>query len=86
MEKSIKIPKKRVSLDARKARGGYFFVAPFIIGIILIYLPILLDSIWFSFYDTAFETIDGQMVQYYKSAGIEYYKKALTDSSFISTP
>ena len=84
MEKTLKIRKKHVSLDKRKARGGYFFVAPFIIGILLIYLPILLDSIWFSFYDTAFETVDGQLVEYYKSAGITYYKKALTDASFVS--
>ena len=84
MEKTVKIPKKRVSLDARKARSGYFFVAPFVIGIILVYLPILLDSIWFSFYDTAFETVDGQLVEYYKMAGITYYRKALAESSFIS--
>ena len=84
MEKSLKIRKKRVSLDARKARSGYFFVAPFILGIILIYLPILLDSIWFSFYDSAFVKVDGQYVEIYKSAGIAYYKEALRDSDFIS--
>ncbi len=84
MEKTLKIRKKHVSLDKRKARSGYFFVAPFIVGIILIYLPILLDSIWFSFYDTAFETVNGQLVEYYKPAGITYYKKALADPDFIS--
>ena len=84
MEKTLKIRKKHVSLDKRKARSGYFFVAPFIIGIILIYLPILLDSIWFSFYDTAFETVDGKLVEYYKMAGITYYKKAFADASFVS--
>ena len=40
MEKTLKMRKKHVSLDKRKARSGYFFVAPFIVGIILIYLPI----------------------------------------------
>ena len=84
MEKTLKMRKKHVSLDKRKARSGYFFVAPFIVGIILIYLPILLDSIWFSFYDTAFETVNGEMVEYYKMAGLSYYKKALADSNFIS--
>ena len=84
MEKTLKIRKKHVSLDSRKARSGYFFVAPFLVGIVLIYLPILLDSIWFSFYDSAFKTVDGQYVEYYKMAGIAYYKAALTDSSFIS--
>ena len=41
--------RRRASLDARKARAGYVFVLPFILGIFLIYLPILIDSIWFSF-------------------------------------
>ena len=85
MEKSLSIPKRRrVSLNARKARNGYFFVAPFIIGIILIYLPILLDSIWFSFYDMAYKTENGQMVEYYQSAGLYYYRTALGDTGFIS--
>ena len=44
----LKIPKKKAALDARKARAGYMFVLPFILGVILLYLPILLDSIWFS--------------------------------------
>ena len=51
MDKTLKIPKRRrgASLEKRKARSGYVFVAPFLLGIVLIYLPILLDSIWFSF-------------------------------------
>lgn len=40
---------KKASLDARKARAGWFFVLPFVIGLVLIYLPIVIDSIWFSF-------------------------------------
>ncbi len=48
----IKAPKKRkvASLDKRKARGGWLFVLPFVIGFILIYLPIVIDSIRYSFY------------------------------------
>lgn len=41
--------RRRASLDARKARAGYVFVLPFLLGVFLIYLPILIDSIWFSF-------------------------------------
>ncbi len=85
MQKALKIPKKhRASLDARKARKGYFFVAPFVIGIILIYLPILLDSIWFSFYDSVFKTEGGQVVEYYENKGLEFYRAALGDSNFVS--
>ena len=44
--------KRKPSLDRTKARAGYFFVLPFILGIVLIYLPILYDSIWYSFTST----------------------------------
>ena len=85
MEKSLKIPKRRAaSLDKRKARNGYFFVAPFIVGIILIYLPILLDSIWFSFYDTFRKTEGGQLVTYYENVGLKYYIEAFTDKNFTT--
>ena len=86
MEK-INIPKrKRVSLDARKARQGYFFVAPFIIGIVLIYIPILLDSIWFSFNRLNNDNfVNGVMSPVYESVGIKYYKYALVENpNFVS--
>ena len=90
MNGEIKIPKRRrraVSLDKRKARSGCFFVAPFVIGVILIYIPILLDSIWFSFnritqvYDPA--TNSAHQVLEFK--GIEYYKSALIGSKDFVT-
>jgi ABC-type sugar transport system permease subunit len=83
MEKSLKIPKRRrVSLDARKARQGYFFVAPFIIGIILVYIPILIDSVWFSFNRISYATNpDGE----YISVGFQYYAEALKDRNFTTT-
>ena len=40
---------KPASLDRKKARAGWWFVLPFVIGLILIYLPILINSIWYSF-------------------------------------
>ena len=42
-------PKRKQSLDARKARQGWLFVLPFIIGLVFIYLPVIIDSLWFSF-------------------------------------
>lgn len=70
-------PKKRrrASLEARKARSGYVFVLPFLLGIVLIYLPILLDSIWFSFNSLALDTATGEWVLNYE--GIAFYKDAL---------
>ena len=44
MKKSVK-KKKRASLDKRKARAGWIFVLPFIIGFVLIYIPILYESL-----------------------------------------
>ena len=74
MEKLTIPKKKRASLNARKARQGYFFVAPFIIGVVLIYIPILLDSIWFSFNRLNNDNIvNGVMSPIYESVGLQYY-------------
>ena len=50
MANSAKAPKRRraASLDKRKARGGWFFVLPFVLGLILIYIPIIVDSFRYS--------------------------------------
>ena len=68
--------KGKASLDARKARSGYVFVAPFIIAILLVYIPILIDSIWLSF-----STVEGGV---YISVGFEHYKKAFDDEGFVT--
>ena len=53
------------SLDARKARAGYVFVLPFILGVLLIYLPILIDSIWWSFHTFEIELVNGVSTEVY---------------------
>ena len=53
-ELKVKAPKKRrksVSLERRKARGGWLFVLPFVVSFVLIYLPIVVNSIKYSFYE-----------------------------------
>ena len=45
-------PKKKrrgASLEKRKARSGWLFVLPFVIGLIVIYFPVLWDSVVYSF-------------------------------------
>lgn len=44
-------PKKRrgASLDKKKARYGWWFIAPFLIGFAVVYLPMIVQSIYFSF-------------------------------------
>ena len=82
MDKPLKIKKRRASLDARKARSGYFFVAPFIIGIILIYLPILIDSVWFSI--TTIDRSNFQAGDVYVVQGFRYYIEAFANTTFTS--
>ena len=71
---SLKLKAKRVSLDARKARAGYVFALPFILGIVLIYLPILIDSIWSSFTKETTDAVTGMNV--IKFVGLDHYKYA----------
>ena len=51
----IDSPKKKlgkpVSLDKKKARAGWFFILPFVLGFLLIYLPIIFDSLKLSFHE-----------------------------------
>ena len=81
MDKPLKIKRSRnASLDKRRARAGYFFVAPFILGIILIYLPILVDSIWLSFHKELTEIVNGVPTTVLEFRGLEYYKFAFVES------
>lgn len=75
--------KKASSLNARKARAGWWFVAPFVVGFILIYLPILIESITYTFCEVtplgngAFDT---------RFVGFENYQNAfLVDAKFVPT-
>ena len=54
----IKAPKirKSASLDKRKARAGWIFALPFLIGFIVIYLPMVVESIRYSFFHIKFVT------------------------------
>ena len=75
-------PKKRhVSLDAQKARGGWLFVAPFIIGLVLIYMPMILDSIRFSFVTVSLNSTGGGYSIAF--AGLENYREALFVDAFF---
>ena len=85
-EEKIKTPKKRrkgVSLDVRKARSGYFFVLPFLIGFIAIYLPMIWDSIVFSFSRVTIVPGEGSISEF---VGWENYREALfVNPDFVKT-
>ena len=79
--RKTKIPfLKKTSLTERKSNYGWIFVLPFVIGLILVYLPILIDSAWFGFsYVESTLAEDGvTVIKTVKTVGLEYYKQALS--------
>ena len=66
--------KKAASLDKRKAHAGWVFVAPFLIGFVLIYLPIIFDSIKFSFHEIDPVRTGGYTLTW---VGLNNYQEAL---------
>ncbi len=74
-------PKKRkiASLDKRKARVGWVFVLPFILGFVCIYLPIIFNSLKDTFYLA--ETIRSEP----RFVGFRNYQTALTEHAFLET-
>lgn len=78
--------KKRrgVSLEAKRARAGWLFVLPFVIGLIVIYLPIIYDSIKFSF--SEIEYANAGAGYSLKFVGLANYQEALfTDTNFVQS-
>ena len=74
-------PKKRkiASLNKRKARAGWIFVLPFLIGFVCIYLPIIIESVKSTFMFTENVRTDPIFV------GFDNYVEALTEHAFLET-
>ena len=73
--------KRGASLDVKKARAGWLFVLPFIIGFVLLYLPVIYDSIKYSFHDIRMLTGGGFKLRW---VGFENYSNALfVDPNFV---
>lgn len=75
--------RKIASLDRRKARSGWFFVLPFAIGFVLIYLPILLDSLNLSF--NHMSTIQGGGYELEFVGFKNYYDALFVDANYVQT-
>ena len=71
--------RKAIALDRKKARAGWLFVLPFVIGLILIYLPIVFDSLNYSF--NKIVPLKGGAYEL-NSVGFGNYQKALQDPDF----
>ena len=74
---SVKPVKRRktASLDKKKARGGWIFVLPFVIGFIFVYLPIIFDSISYSF--CTMKVLGGGAKPVFEFVGFANYNEAL---------
>ncbi len=74
--------RKIASLDRRKARSGLFFVLPFLIGFIVVYIPLIYESIKYSFYN--YRLLNG--VQIKEFVGWYNYSEALfSEADFVQT-
>ena len=74
--------KRPPSLNTRKARSGWFCVLPFVVGILVVYLPIILDSICYSFFEISTVRGGGYQLTF---QGLEYYETALKNPTFTTT-
>ena len=75
--------RKVASLDKKKARAGWVFVLPFVIGFVLVYLPIIWNSIYMSFHSLHIVTGGGFTLEF---VGLENYTNALfKDPGYVQT-
>lgn len=71
------------SLDVQKSRMGWLFIAPFLIGFFLLYLPMIVESIQFSFNKIVIQPGGGFILE---NVGWENYSYALAeDPDFVTT-
>lgn len=76
--------KKIASLERRKSRSGWLFILPFLIGFVLIYLPMVKDSIVFSF--SKINNGTGGSSYTTEFVGWENYREALfVEPDFVQT-
>lgn len=78
---SVKERNRIASLDKKKARAGWLFVLPFILGFLLIYIPIVWQSIQLSFSHINYIQGGGYDLQ---NVMFENYKNALQDPEFLN--
>lgn len=70
--------KKRVSLSAKKARLGWVFVSPFVIGFFIFYLVVIVESIQYSFMEVKTLPEGGFTTTFVGWANYEYMTRTVT--------
>lgn len=81
VDSAPKKKKKIVSLDKKKARVGYLFVLPFIIGLLIIYLPMVYQSINYSFHEI--NSLQGGGYELVPVGFDNYTEALLVDASYV---
>ena len=80
-----KAPKKKkiASLDRRKARAGWIFVLPFLIGFVLVYIPIIYEALSYSFFNYTYLESGAVAKEF---VGFKHYSAALfEEADFVQT-
>lgn len=81
MNKTVTKKKKVASLDAKKSHAGWLFILPFVIGFAFLYIPMLYQSIQFSFSDLRILSNGGYELTF---VGWDNYREALFgDANYI---
>ena len=72
--------KKKSSLTEKNGLYGWFFIAPFVVGLVFIYVPVIIDSFRFSINDMSMSP-EGYKLEF---VGLNSYKYALfTHATFV---
>lgn len=83
LARTNKVRKRKASLNARKARLGWVFVLPFVLSFAIIYLPIIINSIKYSFAEVSNARGGGFTLEF---VGLKNYSDALFDDvGFVQT-
>ena len=77
-----KVKRHKASLQSKKAKAGWFFILPFLLGFVLIYLPIIWGSIKYSFNEIDIITGGGYELVW---VGLQNYQSALGDSTYVES-
>lgn len=79
--KSKKISKKHLSLSIKDSIAGYFFLLPWLLGLVFFFIRPFLQVVWYSINKVSF-TDSGKLV--YDFAGFSHYKRLFfEDSEFL---
>ena len=82
LDRKTSTKRKGRSLDKVKGRNGWLFISPFLIGFVLIYLPMIVESLRFSFGKIHYEAT-GYVLE---NVGWDNYRYALFEhTTFVQT-